>query len=55
MTISPRVVVLGAGFAGLETAYMLRMKLRDAVDLTVVADRDTFLFKAEHDLHTVRR
>jgi sulfide:quinone oxidoreductase len=45
VTAKPRVVILGAGFAGLETAYMLRMKLDDAVDLTVVCDRDTFLFK----------
>jgi sulfide:quinone oxidoreductase len=45
VSAKPRVVVLGAGFAGLETAYMLRMKLQDAVDLTVVSDRDTFLFK----------
>jgi sulfide:quinone oxidoreductase len=45
MTAKPRVVVLGGGFAGLETAYMLRMKLHDAVDLSVVSDRDSFLFK----------
>jgi sulfide:quinone oxidoreductase len=45
MSAKPRVVVLGGGFAGLETAYMLRMKLHDAVDLSVVSDRDTFLFK----------
>jgi len=45
MSAKPRVVVLGGGFAGLETAYMLRMKLHDAVDLSIVSDRDTFLFK----------
>jgi sulfide:quinone oxidoreductase len=45
MSSKPRVLVLGGGFAGLETAYMLRMKLHDAVDLGVVSDRDTFLFK----------
>ena len=45
MTTKPRVVVLGGDFAGLETAYMLRMKLHDAVDLSVVSDRDSFLFK----------
>jgi sulfide:quinone oxidoreductase len=45
MSAKPRVVVLGGGFAGLETAYMLRMKLHDAVDLSVVSDRDSFLFK----------
>lgn len=45
MTSNPRVVVLGSGFAGLETAFMLRMRLGAAVDITVVSDRDTFLFK----------
>ena len=40
-----RVVVLGAGFAGLETAFYLRHTLHDKVDLTLVADRDYFLFK----------
>ena len=33
------VLVLGGGFAGLETAFLLRMRLRDAVDLTLVSDR----------------
>lgn len=41
----PRVVVLGGGFAGLETAFMLRMTLGPAVDLTVVSDQPSFLFK----------
>jgi sulfide:quinone oxidoreductase len=45
MSAKPRVVVLGGGFAGLETAYMLRMKLHDEVDISVVSDRDSFLFK----------
>jgi sulfide:quinone oxidoreductase len=45
VSAKPRVVVLGGGFAGLETAYMLRMQLHDAIDLSVVCDRDTFLFK----------
>jgi len=40
-----RVVVLGAGFAGLETAFYLRHTLHDKVELTVVSDRDYFLFK----------
>ncbi len=40
-----RVVVLGAGFAGLETAFYLRHMLPDRVDLTLVSDRDYFLFK----------
>nr|WP_042178600.1 FAD-dependent oxidoreductase [Kibdelosporangium sp. MJ126-NF4]CEL13285.1 Sulfide-quinone reductase [Kibdelosporangium sp. MJ126-NF4]CTQ98976.1 Sulfide-quinone reductase [Kibdelosporangium sp. MJ126-NF4] len=43
---APRVVILGSGFAGLETAFLLRTKL-DKVDaaITVVSDRDDFLFK----------
>ena len=40
-----RVAVLGAGFAGLETAFYLRHTLHDNVDLTLVSDRDHFLFK----------
>jgi sulfide:quinone oxidoreductase len=42
---TPRVVVLGGGFAGLETAFTLRMSLGPAVDLTVVSDQSSFLFK----------
>lgn len=45
MNAIPRVVVLGGGFAGLETAYMLHKKLHDAVEITLVSDRDSFLFK----------
>jgi sulfide:quinone oxidoreductase len=41
----PRVVVLGGGFAGLETAFYLRSKLGSAVDLTLVSAEDAFLFK----------
>ena len=40
-----RVVVLGAGFAGLETAFYLRHTMHDKVDLTLISDRDYFLFK----------
>ena len=40
-----RVAVLGAGFAGLETAFYLRHELGDKVDLILVSDRDYFLFK----------
>ena len=45
MSAPPRVLVLGGGFAGLETAFLLRMRLGKAVDITIVSDRDTFLFK----------
>jgi sulfide:quinone oxidoreductase len=40
-----RVVVAGGGFAGLETAFSLRARLGERVRLTLVADRDEFLFK----------
>ncbi|MET0132303.1 MAG: FAD-dependent oxidoreductase [Kibdelosporangium sp.] len=44
--LAPRVVILGSGFAGLETAFLLRSKLDKVdVDVTVVSDRDDFLFK----------
>ena len=41
----PKVVVLGGGFGGLEAAFYLRMLLRDRVALTLVSDRDHFLYK----------
>ena len=41
----PKVLILGGGFAGLETAFMLRHRLHDAVEMTLVCDRDDFLFK----------
>ena len=45
MSSTIRVAVLGAGFAGLETAFTLRQRLGDRVALTVVSDRGDFLFK----------
>lgn len=41
----PRIVVLGGGFAGLETAFYLRMRLGGRGRLTLVSDQDYFLFK----------
>ena len=45
MTDTPRITILGAGFAGLETAFLLRMRLRDRARLTVVAERPAFTFR----------
>ncbi len=41
----PRIVVLGGGFGGLEAAFYLRYKLDDKVELTLVSERDFFIFK----------
>ena len=41
----PRVVILGAGFAGLETAFTLRQAVGDRARITIVSDEDHFLFK----------
>ncbi|HEX6228940.1 MAG TPA: FAD-dependent oxidoreductase [Solirubrobacterales bacterium] len=40
-----RVVVLGGGFGGLETAFYLRMVAGDRVRITLVSERDHFVFK----------
>jgi NADH dehydrogenase FAD-containing subunit len=45
MKAKARVVVLGGGFAGLETAFLLRSQIGDRVDVTLVSDSDDFLFK----------
>jgi len=41
----PNVVVLGGGFGGLEAAFYLRMKLADKANITLISDKDYFLFK----------
>lgn len=41
----PNILVLGGGFGGLEAAFYLRMKLEDKANITLVSDRDYFLFK----------
>ncbi len=43
----PKVLVLGGGFGGLEAAFYLRWRLGERVDLTLVSDRDHFLFKPD--------
>jgi NADH dehydrogenase FAD-containing subunit len=45
MTRKPRVVVLGGGFGGLEAAFSIRSRLGDRVEVELISDRDTFLFK----------
>jgi len=45
MNAVPRVLVLGGGFAGLETSFLLRMRAGRRVDITLVSDREAFLFK----------
>jgi sulfide:quinone oxidoreductase len=41
----PNILVLGGGFGGLEAAFYLRMRLEERADITLVSDRDYFLFK----------
>ena len=45
MSAKARIVVLGGGFAGLESAFYLRARLGPRADLTLVSDRPEFLFK----------
>ena len=45
MNATPKIVVLGGGFAGLETIFYLRHKLGHQVDLTLISDHDYFPFK----------
>jgi NADH dehydrogenase FAD-containing subunit len=45
MSERPHITILGAGFAGLETAFLLRMRLRDRADLTLVSEREAFTFR----------
>ena len=45
MPTRPHVLVLGGGFAALEAAFLLRMRLRDRVEIKLVSDSDQFLFR----------
>ena len=40
-----RVLVIGGGFGGLETAFDLRLLAGDQAEITLVSDQDHFLFK----------
>jgi len=42
---STRVLILGGGFGGLETAFDLRLLAGDRAQITLVSDQDHFLFK----------
>ena len=42
--MNPRVVVLGAGFGGLELATILSDSLGDRIDLTLIDKSETFVF-----------
>ena len=45
MPAKPQVLVLGGGFAALESAFLLRMRLGEQVDIRLVSDRDHFVFR----------
>ncbi len=45
ITARPQIVVLGGGFGGLEAAFYLRWRLGERAHITLVSDRDRFLFK----------
>ena len=45
MHAKPQVLILGGGFAALEAAFLLRMQVRDAVDIRLVSDNDRFVFR----------
>lgn len=40
-----RIVILGGGFAGLETTFLLRHRLHDEVELALVSDTPEFLYR----------
>lgn len=41
----PRVLILGGGFGGLETAFYLRMRLPDQAQITLISEKDHFFFR----------
>jgi sulfide:quinone oxidoreductase len=45
MNSRAHIVIAGGGFAGLESAFLLRAKLRDEARITLVSDQPNFLFK----------
>ena len=45
MQAKAQVLVLGGGFAALESAFLLRMRLGEKVDIRLVSDRGDFVFR----------
>jgi sulfide:quinone oxidoreductase len=45
MLAKPQVLVLGGGFAALEAAFLLRMRLHDRIDIRIVSDHESFVFR----------
>ena len=45
MSAKPQVLILGGGFAALESAFLLRMRLGEQVDMRLVSDREHFVFR----------
>jgi NADH dehydrogenase FAD-containing subunit len=45
MSAKLNILVLGGGFAALETAFLLRMRLHHDVDIRLVCDSDRFVFR----------
>ena len=45
MAAKPKILVLGGGFAALESAFLLRMRLGEKVDIRLVSDREDFVFR----------
>jgi sulfide:quinone oxidoreductase len=45
MAAKPQILILGGGFAALEAAFLLRMRLHDQVGIRVVSDQDAFVFR----------
>lgn len=41
----PNVLIIGGGFGGLESAFYVKMRLGEGAKLTLVSNRDYFLFK----------
>ncbi len=55
MHARPQVLVLGSGFAALESAFLLRARMHDEVDIRLVSDSDSFVFRPNSIYVPVRR